>query len=422
MNILAVNPWIHDFAAFDFWLKPYGFLCLLTALAKTGHTIQYIDCTDHKRKTDLYGRGKFFCRKIKKPEILSSVPRIFRQYGISEKEFRARLQDIDPDLILITSSMTYWYTGLKATEQILNEKFPYLPLLLGGTYATLMPKHAKKTFPGAEILTGSAFREIFAATGSRLSREKIYNTLPAYDKFYTGLDYAVIRSSWGCPFSCTYCAIKQISPVFFRLDPGLVTAYISAYADKGLKHFVFYDDALLYPRAEAALLFKKIKKLKLSLNFHTPNAMHLRYLDREMAELLKDCGFINPHFGLETMDKDLQKQWGGKVCSENLNTAVKNLRNAGYSKGEFSVYMLLGFPGQDLDRLKTEIDQIHSLGAKISLAEFSPVPGTAIYKKYADLLSDPLQHNNSIFSFFPDKIKDFYQLKDYVRQLNKSFG
>ena len=27
-NILLVNPWIHDFAAYDFWLKPLGLLYL----------------------------------------------------------------------------------------------------------------------------------------------------------------------------------------------------------------------------------------------------------------------------------------------------------------------------------------------------------------------------------------------------------
>ena len=33
-HILLVNPWIHDFAAYDFWAKPLG---LLTLGAATGY-------------------------------------------------------------------------------------------------------------------------------------------------------------------------------------------------------------------------------------------------------------------------------------------------------------------------------------------------------------------------------------------------
>jgi len=27
-NILLINPWIYDFAAYDFWMKPLGLLTL----------------------------------------------------------------------------------------------------------------------------------------------------------------------------------------------------------------------------------------------------------------------------------------------------------------------------------------------------------------------------------------------------------
>jgi hypothetical protein len=60
------------------------------------------------------------------------------------------------------------------------------------------------------------------------------------------------------------------------------------------------------------------------------------------------------------------------------------------------------------------------LGARVSLAEFSPVPGTEIFEKYKEEFSEPLLHNNSIFGFFQkDKIREFWEIKNYVRELNK---
>jgi len=45
-NILLVNPWIYDFAAYDFWLKPMGLLYLGGLLRANNHNVYYIDCLD----------------------------------------------------------------------------------------------------------------------------------------------------------------------------------------------------------------------------------------------------------------------------------------------------------------------------------------------------------------------------------------
>jgi len=44
--LLLINPWIYDFAAYDFWAKPLGFLYLAAILRKNGFAINYIDCLD----------------------------------------------------------------------------------------------------------------------------------------------------------------------------------------------------------------------------------------------------------------------------------------------------------------------------------------------------------------------------------------
>jgi len=45
-NILLVNPWIHDFAAYDFWAKPMGLLSIASILRSHGFGVYYIDCLD----------------------------------------------------------------------------------------------------------------------------------------------------------------------------------------------------------------------------------------------------------------------------------------------------------------------------------------------------------------------------------------
>jgi len=45
-NVLLINPWIYDFAAYDFWLKPLGLLYLGGLLRANHHHISCIDCLD----------------------------------------------------------------------------------------------------------------------------------------------------------------------------------------------------------------------------------------------------------------------------------------------------------------------------------------------------------------------------------------
>jgi hypothetical protein len=79
-----------------------------------------------------------------------------------------------------------------------------------------------------------------------------------------------------------------------------------------------------------------------------------------------------------------------------------------------------------LGNLKKDVEFLNSLGARVSLAEFSPVPGTALFKEYPKEFDEPLLQNNSIFGFHEltkgsKTIQDFWEIKNFVRELNKKF-
>ncbi|MBU1122430.1 MAG: B12-binding domain-containing radical SAM protein [Candidatus Omnitrophota bacterium] len=420
MNILAINPWIYDFAAYDFWLKPYGFLVILTYLKNKGVNVDYIDCLDEKITKADFGRGKYPSQIIDKPPIFKHITRFFKRYGISIDKLKSSLKKTKYDYILITSSMTYWYPAISDLITLLKAQYPNSKIVLGGTYATLCYDHAKKNIDCDYIFKTTSLKDFFKLLDIDFDNLKFYSTLPSYDDFYNNLDYVVFRASWGCPFNCSYCAIKKLSNGFFRIFHKPIVEFIKKHYQNGITNYILYDDAFLYKPAYAKQLLTEIRDLNLNIHFHTPNALHLKFLNKDISSLLKDTGFINPHFGLETLNASLQKQWGNKVNNSDLKKGINLLKKGGFKNGEFSVYLLLGYPNQNLDDLKKEAYNLHSLGAKISLAEFSPVPKTKLFQQYKDKFSDPLMHNNSIFgSFQQKKIKDFWEIKNYVRALNK---
>src|SRR5690606_8312004 len=98
------------------------------------------------------GCGKFPSEQIPTPEALRPIRRRYRRYGMSPAVFRQELQAGGrPDLVLVGSMMTYWYTGVFEAIAEVRAAWPGVTSLLGGNYATRCAGHAR-SFSGADVV------------------------------------------------------------------------------------------------------------------------------------------------------------------------------------------------------------------------------------------------------------------------------
>jgi len=426
---LLINPWIYDFAAYNFWAKPLGLLKVAEFLSQFNVEIFFIDCCN-SYKMKKYGTGKYRAEVVEKPDILKDIPKKYKRYGISQQEFIEKIKLINNvDFILVTSIMAYWWHGVRETINIVREKFKNTPIILGGIYATLYKEHAEKNIDVDFIYEGKADdRLIKAVENFGLKLERI-NNKPRYwwqMNFYKEMLYAPILTSTGCPFRCPYCASSLLYKSFEQKDLDEVIEEIEGLHSLGVRDFAFYDDALLY-KAESHIkpLLGKLIEKKLQLRFHTPNGLHARFIDKELAYLMKQSGFKTIRLSLETVDIKRQIETGGKVTCEELEKAVFYLKEAGFSSQEIGVYIMYGLPEQTLDEVRAGVDFLKKLKVRIHLTEFSPIRGTYYWKELVKngVLSDdldPLLTNNSIFSeiFAGYSRQDLQKLKLDVSNFN----
>ncbi|MEO0102591.1 MAG: B12-binding domain-containing radical SAM protein [candidate division WOR-3 bacterium] len=420
---LLINPWIYDFKAFDFWLKPLGLLYLASYLRKFNFNISFLDCLDRyhpiltknkKPKVDSFGRGKFLSTFISKPKVYQNIPRHYKRYGMPIEYFEKILSEAEkPDYIFLTSGMTYWYLGAFDAIAILRRYFPKTPIILGGIYATICREHAKR-FSGADLVISGPFEtELYQYLPGLKPMAFFQLPFPAYD-LYQKVDYICILISRGCPFHCSYCAVPKLFPKFLFRDKESIIAEIDYYRELGIKNIAFSDDALLC-HPEIKSLLETIIKKNWRLNFHTPNGLHPRLIDQEIAHLLFNANFRTIYLSLETTSPSLQKATGDKVKTEEFLQAVQFLRKAGFNK-EIHTYLIFGLPEQTISDIKESIDFVHSLGIKCHLAEFSPIPGTEEYKKIGfSEDTDPLYHNNTAFLYLT-KREELLKMKLYLSQ------
>jgi len=440
MKVLLVNPYIYDVAAYSFWSSPLGLLIVGALLRKNGFEINMLDClrvVEKKRKED--GRAPFLKEKVQPPECLRGIKKRFRRYGISPEILKKELATLAiPDLILITSIMTYWYPGTREVLTIMREAFPSARIVVGGIYPSLCHEHAQKTLDGADMVVGNREIETFYsfiedAFNVRLPHKPSVDDMhlfpyPAYD-LYEKIPFIPLLTSMGCMYRCTYCATPYMHPRIIRRSPQSVLDEIVYWHNRGVTRYVLYDDNFLYKReVYAKPLLKGIAELPFSIDIYNPNALNASLIDSDVALLLKDAGFKEVRMGFETHKTDLQQATGGKVDSQHLEQALHHLRKAGFTQNTVGVYILAGLPFQKWKDVKETIDYLACLGVTTHIAEYTPIPHTPLFDAFHmharyPINEEPVFQNNALFPFAWEGFteEDLLQLKHYAREKNRIF-
>jgi len=428
-------------------MKPLGLLYIATFLEKFGYTVSLIDCLDRHHpalpsqwraregKDRKFGCGKFYFQPLDKPACLGDILRQYKRYGISLSAFEEELKKVPaPEVIGVTSGMTYWYPGPFEVIRLVKSYFPRVPVVLGGIYATLCPDHARN-FSGADlVIEGAGEIQMLKIADGIAGIKRNYSKIdfhpedliyPAYHLLRETRAVAMLTSR-GCPLKCTYCASSILQPSFRQRKPSAVIKEIEYYQKRlGAVDIAFYDDALLLNLRQHFLpILESLQGLE-GLRLHTPNGLHLRYIGGKVAGMLRQANFRTLRLSFESINPARQRDSSFKVNCEDLIRAVKNLKQAGYCSPEIEVYVMMGLPGQSFEEVEASIRFVHQAGAKVKLVEFSPVPGTQEFKKAllvnSHLADEPLLHNNTILATSQEiDFPEMEKLKTLTRELNSS--
>jgi hypothetical protein len=421
-ELILVNPWITDFAAYDLWSKPLGLLTVGGLLRRRGYTVHLVDCLDVRHpgmRADgravppvrrAYGTGKFWRTEIPRPAPLDRFPRPYSRYGITPELFAEALSAVPhPSAVLVGSLMTYWYPGVQEVVSIVRRTHPRVPVVLGGIYARLCRDHAVR-FSGADLVADAREGGDPEALVRLLDKAGVprpsaapegFPPHPAFD-LLRDPDSVCVAASTGCPFRCSYCAGPFLQPVFEQRAPGDVLDEILHWRDTlGVRDVAFYDDALLVNSPSLAHpLLEGLAGRAPDLRFHVPNALHLSEVTGLTARLLHGAGFRTIRLGLETTDFGFRRDLDRKVREGTFERAVACLRDAGYGRREIGVYVMMGLPGQSVDSVRSTLEAVDRAGAVPHLAEYSPIPHTDLWPAAVAAsgwdISEPLLQNNTL--------------------------
>lgn len=428
-NLLLINPPVYDFAAYNLWARPLGLLYLASHIRRAGFSIEYLDClapcyektqieqdtTYIAGKTRRFATAHYFKKEVERPAVYKNMRRRYYRFGIDASVLKELLlSSKKPDAVLVTSIMTYWYPGVFEVIRAVKTVYPNVPVILGGIYATLCYDHAVARSKADLVVRGGDIDGLITTLSGMLNHERDshgcvepsrngtrFSVYPALDLNHENR-FIPLLTSTGCTYRCKYCASLLISGAFCERSPACIIAEIEHWCDRyPVSDIAFYDDALLY-RSERRVMpvLQAVIDRSIRVNFHTPNGMHIRFITRETAALMREAGFKTLRFGFEGMRGKVREDSDNKVDNRMFEKALGILFDAGFTRSDLGIYLLMGTPGQRPEDVIKSIGYLKSLGVTPKICEYSPIPFTAYFEQSqrmtsADLMHEPLYHNNS---------------------------
>lgn len=241
--------------------------------------------------------------------------------------------------------------------------------------------------------------------------EKQYSIEKYLGKTFLGKKTIAYHSSFGCPFTCSFCAVVPIYNARWKGRSAQKMADDISYLQEKYKidAIEFHDNNFFTSAARVVEFSNLIKNKKIKWwgegRIDTIN----KYKDEEL-QLMKEAGCEMIFLGAETGNDELLKQMdkGGTQSGQGILDFASRIKKFGIIP-EFS--FVLGFPGKDEKdtwRLIREdilfIKKIKEINpdSEIIIYVYSPVPveGSELYNKVKD----------SGFAF-PEKLEDWTEDK-----------
>jgi len=445
-EVLCIQPPVYDFALYDLFFKPYGLLRIARWFEQSGYSVKIINALDYeepltvsklgtvRRKSD--GTGKFHRIRAELPPGIQPIDRYFGRYGMLPEALQSRIREARPSIVLVTSQMTYWYSGVQEVVRRVREYHPGVPVIVGGVYASLLPEHCRQVTGADECVAGGetfgriqSILEKYGLPDGRIENKGASEEASSIRPLLEGpvwKDAGVIRLNRGCPYRCTYCASHHLEPSFETGNYSEVFNTLLEMHDKlGIRNFAFYDDALLVNKEEVFLpLLEEILRRGLKLRFYTPNAVHMHYIDAETAHLMRKAGFQEVRLGYESADDEFHRSLDRKYLPREVPQAIEVLKKAGFRGERLILYVLAGLPRQKVSEVFSTLRIVEKYRVKVSIAEYSPVPHTSLWEAAVEaseypIEAEPLYHNNTFFpmrweGFTPEDLK---RVKETARRI-----
>jgi anaerobic magnesium-protoporphyrin IX monomethyl ester cyclase len=192
--------------------------------------------------------------------------------------------------------------------------------------------------------------------------------------------YVLVETSRGCPYSCDFCVapIHQGHKFRERSAKTLVDEIERCHRELGINFFYLWGDTVTLNVKSFSAFCDELIARKLPIQWFG-NARADNLTDPAFVHRLKRAGCWMLALGIESESEDVRKDMAKRLERQKIQTAFKNMRDAGIKSFAFFIF---GYPGETAQSLDATTS--YAIELDPDFANFYPAvpyPGTALYEK-----------------------------------------
>lgn len=175
---------------------------------------------------------------------------------------------------------------------------------------------------------------------------------------YTIRKQGMLLTSRGCPFGCKYC-FNFLGRSFRPRSPENVFKEIKYLNETyGIEDFFIVDDTFNIQRQRAADLLGLIISWGVKIRLYFTSGLRGDILDRDLIDLMVKAGTIWVSFGVESVNKRIQKLIGRTADIKKLEDAIKYCCDKEIMVG---IFFMVCFPTETVEEAMETINFVKSL-------------------------------------------------------------
>lgn len=386
--------------------------------------------------------------------------------GMSLAQVMADLKTYVPDIVGVSCTTPTFRDAIELAEAV-RQALPEATIVLGGAHVTAIPQQAmlEEVFDVGVVgegeitflelvreiedrgaldavdlgqISGLAFRESGKVVLTP-PRERIKDLdslphparhlLPPLSQYrptpasYRKLPVAVMMTSRGCPYGCTFCDRGVFGNYVRAHSPERVLAEIEELLGRyGAREIRFFDDTFTISRKRVETICEMI--LQRELRFPWTCLTRVNTVDPDLLRLMRDAGCWQVLFGLESGDPGMLKNLNKGSSVEQNAQAVQWALEVGLGvRGDF----IIGTPGETLESLENTLAFTKRL--KLDYAHFNkfvPYPGSELFERLVaegyefDTKNLPPIVDHAAILYVPDGLTR-QQLKEFLDRAHREF-
>jgi len=267
--------------------------------------------------------------------------------------------------------------------------------VFGGVHASALPQQTLDHYPWIQVVVGEGERallDIVEGCEDRIVQRPLIEDLdtipfPKHEYFFRirpERKMACIITSRGCPFSCSFCCLPNIS--YRRLRKRSVESVIEEIVQlkkeyPQIEGISFQDEAFTLDSKRVIQICDRLIELDLGLLFSMAGTV--KGNTEEMFKKMELAGLEHLYVGLETGNQEVLDRANKKLKLEEVERLFYNSRK--YPKVIISLYLITGLPGETWESVKDTVKFIKKLQKiRYAFVDFSTIiwvfPGTQIYE------------------------------------------